>query len=185
MRPASRRPACRPEDSARESGGAPAELPSALPPVLPGETRELRGGPAGAVIVQEPLRITPSSTISRGVVMLPSIRPVERMITFSVENTSPRTTPPMTTVPACSVHSALPFWPTRTLPLVRIVPGEIPVDAQQAVQVELALEPRALPDDRVDEGIVGDVRIAHSPFLPFTFTAVRSGLIERKFWGST
>ena len=70
--------------------------------------------------------MTPSSMIRRGVVMLPSTRPVERMMTFSVEKISPRSTPPTTTVPACSVHSARPFFPTRTLPFVRITPVKSP-----------------------------------------------------------
>ena len=59
-------------------------------------------------------------------VTLPSTRPVESTITFSVEVISPFTTPPTTTVPACMVHSARPFLPTSTLPLVRMTPVKSP-----------------------------------------------------------
>ena len=130
--------------------------------------------------------MTPSSTIRRGVVMLPSTRPVERMITFSVE---------IDLAPdhaaddhGARVQGALgpAVLPHEDLALGADDAGEIPVDAQQAVQVELALEPRALPDDRIDEGIVGDVRIAQSLLLRFTaMVEAFSGVMERNCMGLT
>ena len=99
---------------------------------------------------------------------------------------SPRSTPPTTTVPAFRVHSARPFFPTSTLPFVRMTPVKSPSMRRQAVEVELTLELRAFPDDGIDEGVVGDVRIAQSLLLRFTaMVEAFSGVMERNCIGLT
>jgi len=52
--------------------------------------------------------------------------PVDKIITFSFETILPLPIPPTTTFPAIIVDSALPFFPIRTLPEVRIVPEKSP-----------------------------------------------------------
>ena len=107
-------------------------------------------------------------------------------MTFSVETISP------------AQHSAhdhragvqrafrAPVLPHEDLALRADHAGEIAVDAQQAVEIELALELRPFPDDRIDEGIVGDVRIAQSLLLRLTaIVEAFSGVMERNCIGLT
>ena len=66
-----------------------------------------------------------------------------------------------------------------------MTPVKVPVYAQKAVQIELSLEPGPFSDDGVYEGVIGEPGVAQSVALPLTFAPARSGVIRRKFMGST
>ncbi len=63
---------------------------------------------------------------------------------------------------------------------------EIAVDPKEAVEIELPFEFRSFPDDRIDEGVVGDVGIAQSLLLRLTaMVDAFSGVMDRNCIGLT